>query len=219
MSPQFLSYVEEQTELRIVSQVTAGGHRTPHLLQCSPLPGKPSLHQRRGLRLSGERRKFNPEDHDFWSSHLQVRPLLQTFWSSQLVVKKPLASEGDIRALDSISGLGRCPGGGHDYPLQSPCLENPMDYSLTGYSPWGHRELDTTEMTQYTHTYKVAQEPLKLILEESGLKGKLPEREVKALAQGHTACYWLSENLNPALLVPKYSLYQSGVQMPFTFEC
>ena len=35
------------------------------------------------------------------------------------------------------------------------------------------------------------------------MKGKLPEREVKALAQGHTACYWLTENLNPALLIPK----------------
>ena len=26
--------------------------------------------------------------------------------------------------------------------------------SLVGYSPWGHKELDTTEVTQHTHTHK-----------------------------------------------------------------
>ena len=29
--------------------------------------------------------------------------------------------------MDSISGLGRSPRGGHDNPLQYFCLENPMD--------------------------------------------------------------------------------------------
>ena len=29
--------------------------------------------------------------------------------------------------MDSISGLGRSPGGGHGNPLQYSCLENPMD--------------------------------------------------------------------------------------------
>ena len=46
----------------------------------------------------------------------------------------------------SIPGLGRSPGGGHDYPLQSSCLENLHGQrSLVGYSPWGHKELDTTK--------------------------------------------------------------------------
>ena len=41
----------------------------------------------------------------------------------------------------------RFPGGGHGNPLQYPCLENPMDREriLVGYSPWGGKELDTTE--------------------------------------------------------------------------
>ena len=32
-------------------------------------------------------------------------------------------------------------------PLQYSCLENPMDRerSLVDYSPWGHKELETTE--------------------------------------------------------------------------
>ena len=45
-----------------------------------------------------------------------------------------------------IPGLGRSPGGGHGNPLQYSCLENPHGQrSLVGYSPWGCKELDTTE--------------------------------------------------------------------------
>ena len=33
----------------------------------------------------------------------------------------------DLRDMGSIPGLGRSPGGGHGNPLQSSCLENPMD--------------------------------------------------------------------------------------------
>ena len=34
---------------------------------------------------------------------------------------------------------------GNGNPLQYSCLENPMDKSLVGYSPWGCKESDTTE--------------------------------------------------------------------------
>ena len=45
-----------------------------------------------------------------------------------------------------IPGLGRSPGGGHDNPLQYSSLENPHGQrSLVRYSPWGHKELDTTD--------------------------------------------------------------------------
>ena len=48
----------------------------------------------------------------------------------------------------SIPGLGRSPGGGHGNPLQYSCLENPHGQrSQVGYSPWAHKELDTTEAT------------------------------------------------------------------------
>jgi len=48
--------------------------------------------------------------------------------------------------LDSIPGLGRSAGGGHDNPFQYSCLENPhRQKSLAGYSPWGHKGLDTTD--------------------------------------------------------------------------
>ena len=36
-------------------------------------------------------------------------------------------------------------------PLQYPCLENPMDRSLVGCSPWGRKESGTTERLIHTH--------------------------------------------------------------------
>ena len=39
-------------------------------------------------------------------------------------VKNPPANAGDVGL---ISGLGRCPGGGHGNSLQYSCLGNPMD--------------------------------------------------------------------------------------------
>ena len=42
--------------------------------------------------------------------------------------------------------LGRSPGEGHGNPLQYSCLENPYGQrSMTGYRPWGCKELDMTE--------------------------------------------------------------------------
>ena len=45
-----------------------------------------------------------------------------------------------------ITGLGRSSGKGNGYLLQYSCLENPHGQkSLESYSPWGHKESDTTE--------------------------------------------------------------------------
>ena len=66
--------------------------------------------------------------------------------------KEPPANAGDVRDVGSIIGLGRPPGGGHDNPLQYSCLENPHGQrSTAGYSPWGHKESDTTEMILSRH--------------------------------------------------------------------
>ena len=57
--------------------------------------------------------------------------------------KESTCNVGDV---GMIPRLGRSPGGGHGNPLQYSCLENPHGQrSLVGYSPWGHKELDTTE--------------------------------------------------------------------------
>ena len=43
------------------------------------------------------------------------------------VVKNPSASAGEVRDVGFIPRLGISLGGGHDNPLQYPCLENPMN--------------------------------------------------------------------------------------------
>ena len=57
--------------------------------------------------------------------------------------KESACNAGD---LGLIPGLRRSPGEGHGNPPQYSCLESPNGQrSLAGYSPWGHKELDTTE--------------------------------------------------------------------------
>ena len=53
------------------------------------------------------------------------------------MVKSLLANSGHVGL---IPGSGSSPGEENGNPLQYSCLENPV-----GYSPWGHKELDTTE--------------------------------------------------------------------------
>ena len=53
----------------------------------------------------------------------------------------------NMRGPGSIPGLGQSCGGGHDNPFYYSCLENPHGQrSLVGYSPWGRKELDMTEV-------------------------------------------------------------------------
>ena len=47
-------------------------------------------------------------------------------------------------------------GEGNGKPLQYSCLENPIDRgSLVGYSPWGCKELDMTDLYTHTHTIRI----------------------------------------------------------------
>ena len=49
-----------------------------------------------------------------------------------VVVRNPLANEGDIRESGSIPRLGRSTGGGKGYSLQYSDLENSMDCIVHG---------------------------------------------------------------------------------------
>ena len=51
----------------------------------------------------------------------------------------------NVGDLGSIPGSGRFPGEGNGYPLQYSCLGIHGQRSLAGYSPWDHKESDTTE--------------------------------------------------------------------------
>ena len=58
------------------------------------------------------------------------------------LVKESACNAGD---LGLTPGLGRSPGEGKGYPLQSSGPENGL------YSPWGLKESDTTEQLSLTH--------------------------------------------------------------------
>ena len=61
--------------------------------------------------------------------------------------KESACNAGD---LGSITGLERSPREGHDNPFQYSCLENPHGQRcLAGYSPQGHKELDTIEQLRF----------------------------------------------------------------------
>ena len=64
-----------------------------------------------------------------------------------LGVKNLPANAGDIRDSGLIAGSGRSPGGGHGNPVQYSCLEFHEQRNLVGYSSWGHKVLDTAEVT------------------------------------------------------------------------
>ena len=69
------------------------------------------------------------------------------------MVKNPPAKAGDLRDAGLIPGLGKSPEGGHGNSLQYSCLENSMDRGAwwSTYSPWGCKELDTTEAIMRVH--------------------------------------------------------------------
>ena len=62
---------------------------------------------------------MNGKDFDVLYGSCRASPVM-------LVVKNRLAN-ADVRDTGSVSGLGRCPGGGHGNPLQYSCPQNPMD--------------------------------------------------------------------------------------------
>ena len=65
------------------------------------------------------------------------------------MVKNLPANAGDTKDAGLILGSGRSPGGRFGTLLQYSYLENPMDRGAVGYSPWGCKESDTTEVTEH----------------------------------------------------------------------
>ena len=64
------------------------------------------------------------------------------------MVKNPPADAGDVRDVSSIPGSGSSLGGGHSNPLQYFLSEESHGQrGLEGYSPWGGKESNTTEVT------------------------------------------------------------------------
>ena len=74
----------------------------------------------------------------------------QVTLSGGSVGEESTCSAGVTGYAGSIPGLGTSSGGGRGNPLQYSCLENSREQrSLAGSSSWGHKELDTTEVTDH----------------------------------------------------------------------
>ena len=81
---------------------------------------------------------------------LSQQNIFSFFYTGGSNGKESACNAGD---LVSFPGLGRSPEGGHGNPVQYSCLENSHGQrSLAGYSPQGHKELDTTEVNQHGST-------------------------------------------------------------------
>ena len=82
----------------------------------------------------------------------------------------------NARDMGSIPRSGRPPGEGNGNPLQSPCLEKPMDRGAWHYSPWGQsqtRVSDRAELNRHV-TIILRNEKRALCNMESGLAATLP---------------------------------------------
>ena len=71
------------------------------------------------------------------------------------MVKNPPANAGDARDSGSVPRWGRFPGAGNGNPLQNffPGKFHGQT-SLVGYSPWGRKELDTTEQLHLKYNWE-----------------------------------------------------------------
>ena len=70
--------------------------------------------------------------------------------ASKLFSSDGKASACNAGDLSSIPGSGRSPGEGHGNPLQSSCLENPMDGGAWGATVHGVAK-SRTQLSDFTH--------------------------------------------------------------------
>ena len=85
-------------------------------------------------------------------SYLQEPPLRLPWW---VQCKESTCNAGDLGIMGSILGLGRFLGEGNGNPLQSSCLEDPMDRGAW----WAmvHRVTKSSKrLSNWAHTYLVA---------------------------------------------------------------
>ena len=112
------------------------------------------------------------------------------------VVKNLPANSGDTGDLGSIPGSGRSPGVGNDNPLQYFLPgKSRGQRSLVGYSPWGHKESDTTE---WACTFKSQEDTVARVTAELAILGSsfLGGSQFSATVLQHTALISLDRQIS-----------------------
>ena len=138
-----------------------------------------------------------------------------------VVVKNPSANARDIRDAGLIPESGRSPGGGHGREWSSILArETKGQRSLVGYSPWGCKESDTSDLSctqDITHRSAWVSTFLLWITRwVSKWGGKNPEYDGTYLAGSKMKCgkneaTKLNITLNPLLEVNKISPCSLGL--------
>ena len=96
--------------------------------------------------IQRERRKGHGKNHHLFSPCLCARHCAK--FVAQTGKNLPAVQE----TWGSITGSGRSPGEGNGTPLQYCCPEKSHGQrNLAGYSPWGRKDLDTTERLTLSH--------------------------------------------------------------------
>ena len=107
----------------------------------STLPGKDASTESQRKKISSSKQRDDKQSYE--TAEQVYKQFTSNTRPGGSDSKESICNVGD---LGSIPGLGRSPGRGHGNPLQYSCLENPHGQrSLAGYTPWGHKELDSTE--------------------------------------------------------------------------
>ena len=78
--------------------------------------------------------------------------IIQRYFPDGSSGKESTCNAGDTGDLGSTPGSERCPGGGHDNPLQYSCLENPMGRGAWWVQSLGSQIVGHNRMTEHAHT-------------------------------------------------------------------
>ena len=154
--------------------------------------------------------------------HTYVYTHIYIYRASQVAhwVKNTFASAGDV---DSVPVSGRSPGGGHGYPLQHPCLENPMDRGA--WRATAHVVTKSwTQRSELAHTRAYTHNPPKAgILTHESINSSsvtkinfLKGRTKKSIDRHNKVFFWAGKSLSSGNTQEKHTSDTSHIETKYT---
>ena len=154
--------------------------------------------------------------------HIYTHTHIYIYRASQVAhwVKNPFASARDV---DSVPVSGRSPGGGHGYPLQHPCLENPMDRGA--WRATAHVVTKSwTQRSELAHTRAYTHNPPKAgILTHESINSSsitkinfLKGRTKKSIDRHNKVFFWAGKSLSSGNTQEKHTSDTSHIETKYT---